>query len=1223
MKRYVLILAVTMVVLGRLAAQSPTNTCVKSTEGRDFWFGFMENRPGQGCGPVPENYLEVTVTSRFNCQFTISLGNSSPAIVSDVLQPNVPKKFRIDRASAEPFGSETIEKKSLHLVSDQPLNLFAMNYGVNSADASVIFPVEALGKEYYAICYEPHVFYQTLICGTFLTGKNSEFVVVASEDQTHVTITPSKVTDKLKPAGIPYTIVLNKGELYQVQSMNLENLPGQGDLTGSHIFSDKPIALYSGSWAITIPNTASYALDHIYEQIPPVSNWGRKFVAVPFLSRGKDTYRILSSVDHTTIQIANKPPIPPLDKGQFYEFMLNFNEASLISSDQPVLLAQYSNSNDVDRPPSIPAGGPWDGDPSMLIVNPVDQTREESTFIAYDTPEITSKIFVNIVSKNDAVNQIMLDNNPIAFTILPNSEYSYAQVPIAVGSHNLKSTEKGKGFIAYVYGFGGVEGYGYSTGFNMSTQIDLGGDLHFIKDTILLCNGETKILDAGSQFWAYNWNTGETTQKISLNHQGFYKVTASTSDGCTVSDSVFVLESNPVINLGKDSTYCQKPPILLDAGAGFTSYKWSTKEITQKKSVSASGVYDVLAMNKYGCQARDTVRIDFASTPSVEFSIQNNQCLKSGTQILNYTGSGDELDHYNWDLSGFQPGEVVTNPGNTRGPLKFDLKSKPNTSLSLQVVSKYGCVSEKKNLQLLRNPAFSVFTSDSLGCVPFSLDLKAVTNDPVDQVSYSWDYGNSETGTGSQVSYTYSLPKESYDIKILAVSKTTGCSETLVKSQWISVFPTPKALFTIQNAMQCMTDAFLFSAYDNGVGAKYKWNLGDGTNATGKDLQHKYTATGHYDVSLNVTSSHGCIDQSVTGQSVYAASVPTISFSLDPATCLEPGNNNLNYVGTAAEKDQFKWDLSQLDSREIIQDPGSTSGPLIFNLLNKPMASVSLQVVSQYGCKTENKQLTIKRKPQFSFEADPRIGCPPLKVSLSAKAEDGIDKIDYIWDFGDGKTSPGQDVSHSYTIPDRYFDLSLQALSKTTGCSGSIAEKGYIRVYPKPEAGFSWSPAEVYNDQPDVSFIDQSKDAESYNWDFGDGSHSDLKEPSHKYENMGIMKVIQAVYNQYQCADTSTSDLIIGLRKLYIPNAFSPMADNIVDRVFIPYAKGVNKEGYRLKIFSRWNDVIFDSKNELIGWDGKLQNGSMAQAGNYLWIVEFVDFEGKAHRQNGTVMLIY
>ena len=1463
MKRYLLVMAVLLVALGKVEAQSSPNVCVKSTEGKDFWFGFMENRLSVNPN-YAANYLEITVTSRYSCQFSITLGKNSVPEMSGTLVPNTPQKIRIDRLKAEPYGSETIEEKAIHLVSDQPLNIYTMNYGYNSADAAVIFPVEALGNEYFAMCYEPNV--SELPGGIPWNGKNSEFVVVATDDQTKVTITPTKVTDQLKPANVPFTITLNKGELCQIQSMNHVGLTGQGDLTGTYIKSDKPIALYSGSWATTVPITSSYAWDHLYEQMPPLRSWGRKFVTVPLKTRSRDTYRILASVDQTSVRISNKSTVV-LDKGKFYEFMLNQDEPSLIVSDQPVLLAQYSNSNDVDGPPTTP---PHDGDPSMLIVSPVDQTREDVTFVAYDTPEIWNKLYVNIVTSDNSVNQIQLDGGPISFVVLPGSGYSYAQVPISVGNHNLKSTEVGKGFIAYVYGFGGVESYGYSVGFNLSTRLDLGGDIHFVKDTIVLCNGETKTLDAGAQFTTYSWKPGgETTQKINVNKPGYYEVTASTQDGCVLTAGIHAIASIASVNLGKDTTICKNQSFLADAGAGFSSYLWSDNETTRTISVKTAGIYSVIATNKYGCLAKDTIRIGYGNLPkldlsrldtlvcgsksttvnisadkgtykftssnqsvtisnlsatvpgygkysfnftatdqyscatdtnftmgfhkkpSVDFSIQDtlcynyttaaqylgdatvasskflwiysndtlatgigkdkvqivigkeqkkrnlylkveedgcsdsheiaeikvipdvsftvsdtlicdktsvrfsaantenavdylwdwgdgikehlskdaihnyqkggnfdvqlsvstdkkctgirkkskalsvseapvvafsirdNQCLEVGEQTLYDTGSSDEFAKYNWNLSAFLPDEIIRDPGNTKGPLIFNLKSRPNVSIDLQVISKLGCSSDKKLLQIQRKPDFSVTASKNAGCVPLTVDLKSVTIDQVDQVSYFWDFGSGTTVSGSQVSYTYTAPKESYDITILAESGTTGCKDTLVKSQWIRAYPLPKALFTVQNSMQCMTDDFLFSAFDNGTGAQYKWNLGDGTNATGKDLRHKYTAVGHFDVSLNVTSSHGCMDQSLAGQSVYAAPVPTIGFSIDPSICLEPGNTNLNYVGNATDKDQFIWDLTQLDSGEITQNPGTTSGPLIFNLLNKSIAAVSLQVVSQYGCKTENKQLTIKRKPLFSLEADTRIGCPPLKVALAARTGDGTDRIDYHWDFGDGITSTGQDVSHTYMIADKYFDLSLQAISKITGCSGSIAEKGYIRVYPKPVAGFSWTPPEVFNDQPDVSFNDKSIDAESYHWDFGDGSQSDLKEPSHKYEDVGTMKVIQSVYNQYQCADTLISNLVVGLRKLYIPNAFSPMADNIVDRVFIPYAKGVNKEGYRLRILSRWNDVIFDSKNQLLGWDGKLNNGTMAQAGNYLWILEFVDFEGKAHRQNGTVMLIY
>jgi len=1383
------ILLLLLSLSGILDAQNTSNSCVKSTEGKDFWFGFMENRNYQ----VPQlpyylqivHYTEMTLISIYPCHVEIYIGLSAAPSYTQTLVPNIPTYIRIPWPNVEAMGSESIQNKAIHLVSDNPLNVYALNWCENSADVAVIYPKEALGNEYFAMCYTPHI--QTDILGNEIyngSGKNSEFLIVATENNTTVNITPTKITDKLQPTNVPFSIILSKGELYQVQSMNHLNLQGQGDLTGSYIKSDKNIAVFSGALATSVPadpNVDSW--DHLYEQMPPLPSWGRKFVTVPLSGRSEDRYRVLASQNNTNIRIGGKNTVV-LNRGAFYEFVLKANEPSLVESDKPVLLAQYMVSNSVDRPPGLTIWD-WDGDPFMVIINPVDQTREFATFVAYDSQNLKNKYYVNIVTKDDATTQILLDDKPIPFQTLANSGYSFAQVKTDKGKHNLKSTESGKGFIAYVYAYGNPESFGYSVGFNVNVKLDLGGDLRFVKDTMLICKGETKVLDAGAQFSTFKWSTGETTQKILVSHQGYFKVTASTTDGCTLSDSVFVFESNPIINLGPDLTTCQSPPLLLDAGTGFSSYKWSTNETTQKISVSKNGIYDVLALNKYGCPARDTVRIGFAakpkismskgdqiicgslsttinisantsnyslscsnpgvtihdlfvtvpqsgnypftytcrnefgcvsdttfsvgffqtppinfnvsdtlvceqkevrfsvlgsgnildylwewgdgssdhqskdavhtysktgkydvqltvrfdntclnsilrknivsvvSIPTVDFSIQNNQCLKVGAQTLNYIGSGDELDHYNWDLSGFESGEVIKNPGNTRGPLIFDLKSKPNNRLSLQVVSKFGCVSETKSLQLRRNPAFSVLAQDRSGCAPFSIDLNAITNDPVDQVTYSWDYGNGETGTGSQVAYTYAMPKESYDISITAVSNTTGCSEILEKPQWISVFPVPDAFFIVQDSVECLNNAFTFSAFGNGAGAEYTWNLGDNTNATGKDVTHTYSVVGHYGVSLKVTSSHGCTNQSLADQKVYTAPIPTIGFTLDPATCLDPGNNTVSYLGSATINDKFNWDLTQLDPEEIISNPSTTSGPLIFNLLNKPMATLSLQVVSEYGCKSENKQLTIKRKPVFNIYSDIREVCPPLIVNLKAKSGDQVDMIDYLWDFGDGKSITGKDIAYTFSIPNRNYDISVHAFSTTTQCSSSLVENNFIRVYPKPQAGFSYSPVEIYNDQPDVSFMDQSVDAKSYNWDFGDGTNSDLKNPLHKYKIVGNLLVVQTVFNQYGCLDLSASVLQVGLRKLYVPNAFSPSAQNPIDREFRLWCNGVMTQGYHLKIFSRWFDVVFECQDEIRGWDGKLSNGTMAPLGNYVWILEFTDFAGKAHKQSGTVTLIY
>ncbi|HZK87931.1 MAG TPA: gliding motility-associated C-terminal domain-containing protein, partial [Anaerovoracaceae bacterium] len=64
-------------------------------------------------------------------------------------------------------------------------------------------------------------------------------------------------------------------------------------------------------------------------------------------------------------------------------------------------------------------------------------------------------------------------------------------------------------------------------------------------------------------------------------------------------------------------------------------------------------------------------------------------------------------------------------------------------------------------------------------------------------------------------------------------------------------------------------------------------------------------------------------------------------------------------------------------------------------------------------------------------------------------------------------------------------------------------------------------------------------------------------------------------------------------------------------------------EGYHFTIISRWNDIVFEAKEEIKGWNGQMQNGSPAPAGNYVWILDFSDFLGRRHRQTGTVTLVY
>ena len=161
-----------------LFSQVISDPCKKSTEGTDFWFGFMESRNYHN-----SHYLEITVTARETSNFQIYIGKSeTPFNEVYTVQANNRTQIEIPWTLVEAIGSESIEDKGIRLVSEKPVNVYALNWDRNSADVAVIFPTQSLGNEYFAVCYEPHIHENN--SGDYGNGRNSQFLIVAAEDST-------------------------------------------------------------------------------------------------------------------------------------------------------------------------------------------------------------------------------------------------------------------------------------------------------------------------------------------------------------------------------------------------------------------------------------------------------------------------------------------------------------------------------------------------------------------------------------------------------------------------------------------------------------------------------------------------------------------------------------------------------------------------------------------------------------------------------------------------------------------------------------------------------------------------------------------------------------------------------------------------------------------------------------------------------------------------------
>lgn len=166
-----------------------------------------------------------------------------------------------------------------------------------------------------------------------------------------------------------------------------------------------------------------------------------------------------------------------------------------------------------------------------------------------------------------------------------------------------------------------------------------------------------------------------------------------------------------------------------------------------------------------------------------------------------------------------------------------------------------------------------------------------------------------------------------------------------------------------------------------------------------------------------------------------------------------------------------------------------------------------------------------------------------------------------------------------------------------------------ITIYPKPTAAFVPSPNEISQSNPTSYLINTTKQADTYYWDFGDGTTSTEKAPHHLFNvqdsNDIVVKLVAT--SIYGCVDSTTR--VISIKELlifYIPNSFTPDQDQF-NQIFKPvFTTGYDQYAYKLSIFDRWGELVFESKDVNVGWDGTY-GGKIVQDGVYIWKVEYVE----------------
>ena len=370
-------------------------------------------------------------------------------------------------------------------------------------------------------------------------------------------------------------------------------------------------------------------------------------------------------------------------------------------------------------------------------------------------------------------------------------------------------------------------------------------------------------------------------------------------------------------------------------------------------------------------------------------------------------------------------------------------------------------------------------------------------------------------------------------------------------------------------------------------------------------------ATGVYTFTYNAPAVGTCPgDQAVFTITVIAE--PNVNDLADQTHCDSytlPAISGSNLTGTQAYYTGPNGTGTQYNAGDVIT---STTTLYIYN-----------ETGTTPNCYDEETVLiTINLTPTVSFTADTLSGCAPLVVNFTNTTPGTAQNC--VWSFGDGFGQLCGNQPHTYLNPGVYtVSLTMQGAG---GCPNSVTYTSYITVLPQPNAGFTFSPQLPNIDDSEVSFTNTSTNATNYVWEFGDFTSSTDVNPIHVFPtapNVDYQVVLYA-FNDVGCMDSVIQIITVeDVLTFYIPNSFTPDGDDL-NQIFLPvFTSGYDPYDYHMTVFNQWGEIIFETYNALVGWNGTYGSEGLVQDGVYVWSIDFKEtMSDKRHTFTGHVTVL-
>jgi len=373
-----------------------------------------------------------------------------------------------------------------------------------------------------------------------------------------------------------------------------------------------------------------------------------------------------------------------------------------------------------------------------------------------------------------------------------------------------------------------------------------------------------------------------------------------------------------------------------------------------------------------------------------------------------------------------------------------------------------------------------------------------------------------------------------------------------------------------------------------GNAVTYVWHFGDGSldaTTTVPQTSYTYTQTGTYNVRLISIDPQSCNGADTSYATLVARNDEAlVSYSkakLPPCQGLAYRFYNNSDAGTGKifSDSSFVWNFGD-GTPPVIGGPDSVTHSF-------PAAgsyTVTLTMIDTDFCnypQTDSETLNISPLVKAQFET-PAVGCAPYTAVFNTIIHGGQQ---FIWTFGDGTGSRDISPVHLYESPGVY-PVQLTVIDSNS-CNIIDSARDTITVSGRPSAAFTVSPVPSRENTPTVFTNNSSSDAVRFNWEFGDGDSlltTSRDTVAHQYNISGTFNSCLIAYNASGCPDTVCSPVsAVVVPLLDVPNAFTPgrFGENSQIKV-----RGFGIAKMEWKIYNRWGQLVFESKDPGTGWDG-------------------------------------